>query len=79
MGWAFRVEADGREIGYSVAATCDEDGCNAAIDRGLAYACGGNHGGGADYCDRYFCGEHLFFPGSKCRECAGDSDEDGDV
>lgn len=69
MGWAYG-EIDGREVGYGVAATCDEDGCDTQIDRGLAYCCGGMHGGAEDGCGRYFCGEHLLVgghvrPGSK--------------
>ena len=60
MGWGYAVEADGREIGYMVDATCDADGCEAEIDRGLGYACGGWHGAGERCCERYFCHEHLY-------------------
>lgn len=62
MGWAYDV-MDGREVGYSVSASCDQDGCEEKIDRGLAYCCGGMHGGAEDGCGRYFCGEHLLFGG----------------
>ncbi len=41
MGWAYGVNPSGREVGYSVAGVCDEEGCEAEIDLGLAYACGG--------------------------------------
>jgi hypothetical protein len=45
MGWANCGEdSRGRPIGYAWEATCDRPGCNAKIDRGLAYACGGMHG-----------------------------------
>ncbi len=59
MGWSYGKNSDGREIGYSVQATCDQEGCSEKIDRGLAYACGNEHGGGEYYCDRYFCYDHL--------------------
>lgn len=60
MGWAHCGEdTKGREIGYSVAATCDHPGCKAEIDRGLGYACGGMHGTDNHDCEGYFCGAHL--------------------
>jgi len=56
MGWAFCGEdSQGREIGYAIAATCDHPGCNERIDRGLSYACGGEHGVTEWSCERYFC------------------------
>lgn len=60
MGWAYGHNAEGREVGYSVAATCDLDGCDEKIDRGLAYVCGGMHDGGEFGCGRYFCPSHLY-------------------
>lgn len=58
MGWANCGEdSKGRPIGYAVAATCDHPGCEAKIDRGLAYACGGMHGE-EDGCEGYFCEKH---------------------
>jgi hypothetical protein len=80
MGWAYGKSWDDREIGYSVEAVCDEEGCETEIDRGLAYLCGdldqvlSNNGYG---CGKYFCGSHLFFwsPGhdikgvSLCDDC----------
>lgn len=64
MGWAHcGLDNKGREIGYAIPATCDEPGCAAEIDRGLAYACGGMHGQGGirgdEGCEGYFCVEHL--------------------
>jgi hypothetical protein len=46
-----------RKVGYSIGAKCDHHGCSKRIDRGLAYACGGDHG---DFkgCTGYFCEEH---------------------
>jgi hypothetical protein len=83
MGWAHGINNEGREVGYGVSATCDEEGCNERIDRGIAYVCGGMHDGGNHGCGRYFCGEHLYFvnrpekvraneeSGQLCGECAG--------
>lgn len=60
VGWSYCGEDDlGRPIGYSIEAVCDFPGCEAEIDRGLSYCCGGMHGGGDDGCGRYFCPEHL--------------------
>jgi hypothetical protein len=59
MGWAFCGKYNGRWIGYGVPARCDEKGCKARIDRGLAYVCGRMHGGDGG-CGGYFCYEHLF-------------------
>jgi hypothetical protein len=74
MGWGYGVNTEGREVGYSVEATCDLDGCDAVIDRGLGYCCGGMHDGGKHGCGRYFCGEHLTMgiplPEQMCDECA---------
>lgn len=78
MGWAdCGTDDDGRPIGYAFAATCDEPGCDAEIDRGLSYCCGSMHGGGEHGCGRYFCPVHLrcCFKASDhleelCRECA---------
>ena len=57
MGWAYGVLPGGKEVGYSVSATCEEEGCEAQIDRGLSYACGTMHG---NNCGGYFCPDHLF-------------------
>lgn len=81
MGWAFcGSDNEGREIGYGVEAICDHKYCSAKINRGLAYVCGGMHGGGAHGCGRYFCGDHLGWAGvpdlgcpsegQLCAECA---------
>ena len=77
MGWSFcGYDSEGRPIGYSVKAVCDYPGCNKEIYRGLSYACGGEHGGGEYFCERYFCYEHLIhsdYPngesGFVCPEC----------
>lgn len=61
MGWGYGHNAAGREVGYAVAATCDEPGCHNMISRGLAYCCGNEHGGGERGCGKYFCCEHLFY------------------
>ena len=63
MGWAnCGIDDLDRPIGYVHEAICDFEGCEAIIDRGLGYACGGMHGHEDQYgkpaCARYFCGEH---------------------
>jgi len=61
MGWAdCGMDSKGRPIGYAHEAKCDEDGCDEQIDRGLSYACGGEHGETKFGCEKYFCGAHLF-------------------
>lgn len=71
MGWAYGI-VDGREVGYSVAAKCDQLKCKAKIDRGLAYACGGMHGHNEHGCGGYFCEKHLFVNNAcvaVCKKC----------
>ena len=63
MGWSIGFDsAWDRDIGYGVPATCDHPGCGKAIDRGLAYVCGGEPFGGDAGCGLYFCGAHLLMP-----------------
>lgn len=76
MGWAYcGKDSRGREIGYAIEAVCDHPGCNAKIDRGLSYACGGWHGEYDYFCEKYFCQEHLYYsdhPEAEkpvCKEC----------
>ena len=60
MGWAdCGTDSKGRPIGYAFEATCDHPDCEAKIDRGLSYACGGMHGEDVDSCEGYFCQDHL--------------------
>ena len=43
MGWSIGFDRRwNRDIGYGVPATCDQPGCGADIDRGLAFVCGGD-------------------------------------
>lgn len=72
MGWATGKNAAGRDVGYAVKATCDLNGCEREIDRGLAYVCGDMHDGGEYGCGGYFCGEHTFYsdaPEQLCGTC----------
>lgn len=75
MGWAdCGKDSRGRRIGYAISARCDEPGCHARIDRGLSYACGGEHGETSFSCGGYFCGKHLFASARKplrflCQRC----------
>lgn len=70
MGYGYYV-IDGKECGYNVEAVCEEEGCEEEIDRGLAFACGGEPGEGDTYCDGYFCLSHLVITpeGQRCRRC----------
>lgn len=59
MGWAnCGKDSEGRPIGYAHGATCDQEGCNTKIDRGLAFACGSMHGSDEVSCEKYFCEAH---------------------
>jgi hypothetical protein len=50
-----------RDVGYGVPAKCDHPDCNAEINRGLSYVCGGQIFGGEHGCGLFFCGEHLVY------------------
>lgn len=77
MSWSHcGNDSQGRPIGYAHPATCDHPGCNAQIDRGLSYACGGMHGNSEIGCEKYFCGDHLEYTvddnedfSTVCEEC----------
>ena len=58
-------------VGYAVSDICDEPGCDAEIDRGLAYVCGGMHDGGEHGCGHYYCYEHLYYGAQEqyCERC----------
>lgn len=71
MSWAVGRDVERqRHIGYGVPAKCDHPGCDADIDRGLAYVCGGEPHGGDDGCGLFFCGDHLF--PDLCQRCTND-------
>ena len=72
MGWQVGYDSNWkRDIGYGVPAICDRPGCGAAIDRGLAYVCGGEPYGGEHGCGLFFCGEHMLFGETipRCQQC----------
>ena len=71
MSWAFGVNLEGHEVGYTVEAECDETGCMKRIDRGLAYACGDAPDGGEHGCGLFFCYDHLLMGGpvQLCKQC----------
>lgn len=61
MGWSCGYDTTWkRDIGYGVPALCDQPNCNAEIDRGLSYVCGGRPYGGEYGCGLYFCCNHLW-------------------
>ncbi len=80
MGWAHcGKDKYGRYIGYGEVALCDHETCIENIDRGLAYVCGGMHGGRDHGCGRYFCEQHLFIACYEdmpylCQDCIDDLD-----
>ncbi|MBB4985015.1 hypothetical protein [Streptomyces nymphaeiformis] len=73
MGYAsYTIQRNGEtiEAGYGIDATCEEPGCDADIDRGLAHLCGQTPGGDENGCGGYYCGSHLYI---------GPSEEIGDL
>jgi hypothetical protein len=71
MGYALGTGRDGQDIGYGVDDVCNEPGCEVEIDRGMAYACGGDHFN-EECCGGFFCYEHLLMGHGPqmCRRCA---------
>jgi hypothetical protein len=78
MGYAcyeiIRPNGDRIEAGYAVGATCEEPGCKAKIDRGLAYLCGKDPRGDDHGCSGYFCEQHLYGD-NQCARCSAKADE----
>lgn len=73
MGWSIGYDTYwNRDIGYGVPAVCDYPNCNAEIDRGLAFVCGGEPYGGERGCGLYFCDQHRDAANSQCERCATD-------
>jgi hypothetical protein len=67
MGWMFAgTDQRGREIGYGIVATCDLQGCDEVINRGLDTVCGDMHDSDMG-CARYYCSEHQHRPYVACR------------
>lgn len=78
MGYAsYEISRNGATIlaGYAIPTTCEEPGCNEAIDRGLAHLCGQEPGGDEHGCGGYFCDQHLTFD-QQCDRCQADEPED---
>lgn len=76
MGYGV-YEYGGRWCGYGVPAICDHEGCGAEIDRGMAYLCGEEPGGGENGCGLFFCSDHLFISmgddvPQMCERCCDD-------
>lgn len=77
MGYAhYEIIRNGEKIeaGYSVETVCEETGCKASIDRGLAYLCGKQPGGDEHGCGGYYCEQHLYGD-NQCKRCAEAADE----
>jgi hypothetical protein len=70
MGWAIGFDSNwNRDIGYGVPAICDHPGCEAEIDRGLAYVCGDEPYGGDKGCGLFFCPKHQVGEHQTCQRC----------
>ncbi|MDN3244141.1 hypothetical protein [Streptomyces sp. ZSW22] len=82
MGYAryeiTRPNGDRIEAGYAVQAVCEKDGCEAQIDRGLAYLCGKDPRGDDHGCGGYFCENHLYGD-NRCGPCAAKIEEAEEV
>lgn len=77
MGYAhYEIIRNGEKIdaGYGVEAVCEQDGCDAKIDRGLAYLCGKHPGGDEHGCGGYFCEQHLYGD-NQCKACSDAADK----
>jgi hypothetical protein len=80
MGWAVGYDSNHkRDIGYGVPSLCDHPDCNAEIDRGLSYVCGGDVYGGEYGCGLFFCGKHRHYYGeadlpAQCERCGAGAD-----
>ncbi len=61
MGYAV-YQVGKRWGGYGIPAYCEHPLCDEEIDRGMAYACGGEPFSEVG-CDRYFCGKHREYAG----------------
>lgn len=77
MGWSLGVNSEGRDVGYSVPATCDHPGCETDIDRGISYVCGCAPEGGDHGCGLFFCGNHLSGGYNLCARCIKGEDSEG--
>lgn len=69
MGYAIYRIGNGRWGGYGVPAYCEHPDCDKEIDRGMAFACGGEPFSELG-CDGYFCEDHREY-------YAYDSEQDG--
>lgn len=84
MGYAsYTIQRNGETIdaGYGIDATCEEPGCDADIDRGLAHLCGQAPGGDEHGCGGYYCAKHLFMgpnaaTGDLCGRCSERAEEE---
>ncbi|MEU8525271.1 hypothetical protein AB0C77_06660 [Streptomyces sp. NPDC048629] len=86
MGYArYEIHRNGEKIeaGYDVETSCEEDGCEEGIDRGLAHLCGETPGGDEHGCGGYYCGSHLYLSGAEqvgdlCGSCIATYKRDAD-
>jgi hypothetical protein len=70
MSWSIGFDSHWqRDIGYGVPCYCDHPRCNAEIDRGLAFVCGGEPRGGEHGCGLYLCEKHRIDEHGRCARC----------
>lgn len=70
MGWSIGYDEHWqRDVGYAIPAWCDYPDCEAVIDRGLSYVCGGEPYGGESGCGLYFCSDHMYGSPQTCPRC----------
>lgn len=74
MGWSIGINSNDRDVGYGVPAYCDHPQCNAEIDRGISYICGGEPDGGEEGCGLFFCAKHQVGRHQRCERCVRDND-----
>ena len=72
MSWSIGYDEKWkRDIGYGVPCKCDHPGCDAEIDRGLAFVCCDQQPyGGERGCGLYFCGDHQHMTEDHHQLCA---------
>lgn len=76
MSWAVGYDSKWkRDIGYGVPSICDHPECGEAIDRGLAYVCGGEPYSGEEGCGLFFCGWHMQL-GARRQQCERCTEEE---
>jgi hypothetical protein len=80
MGYAAYETSRGL-AGYGVDDVCHAEGCDEAIDRGLAYLCGAHPHSPDPGCGWWFCSGHLYVWGDDgcdylCKTCMDEAQDE---